>query len=792
MWQNYIKTALRALWRRKAYALINVFGLSVAMGCAIVGYLNYEFNTTWDAFHTKADRIYRIGSVRTIKDEPVRHGIVPSPVEKILRSEVAGIDRVVVLDRSDATVRIGESLFNESMWFSGPELFGVFTIPLRIGSIAAFEQRTGVILSDEYAMKYFSGQDPVGKSIEVRLGAENWQSFTVSGVAAPMPKNSSIQFDILAHTEIQEASGLREPDNWKDWTGTIFIEAASEPTARRAVEHLKTSIQAQNTANPDLSVSGYYVSALRRVALESRDIRNNMLIQNPPISSFVGTLVSVAILLLLACFNYVNTSIAMAASRLKEVGVRKVVGGYRSNILRQFLGEQILLCTVALIAALGIAELLIRGWNALWSWNPLALSFTNWPLLGFLVVLIFAIAGVAGFYPAWYISRFRPALILKGQTVHARINGFMRGMLVLQFGLSLISIIQAVAFARNADYVSEIDLGYARDMRLFIPMEDVKLYEPLKNALLGDSRIVAVASSADHIGFGARRREVKMADRRAEATTYRVDAHYPSVMGLRLVRGRLFDPALVSDPGQSALINKELEATLGLEDAVGQTIEYDGARLTVVGVVDNLLHRGVWLPAPPALFKCIGEMTEALPLNYAVVQIQGGDLRSTMEFVTQTWNRLAPDRPFPGHFQDIVIAEAIKVSDNIKLMMLYLGVLAMIIAGLGLFALVSLKTVRRTKEIGVRKVLGATVGQIVGLVNREFLFLILLALVVGDALGYWLTLSLLDSIYAYHAAVGTLALVVADGVTLAIAGVTAVIIVYRAASVNPVSSLRYE
>lgn len=792
MWRNYFKTAIRALWRRKSYTLINVFGLSVGMAAAITGYLNWEFNTTWDAFHAKADRIYRIGSVRQVNDQSVRMGSVPAPIENVLRSEIAGVDGVVTLHRSEATARVDDRIFSESLWFSDASLFDVFTLPLKEGSTALFEQRTGVLISEEYATKYFGGASAVGRSIEIRIGSGDWKTLAVSGVLERIPKNSSMQFDVLMHIAELESASQRDPNNWKEWTGAAFVEIRNASALPRLLDRLNQTVAAQQTANSENPVSGYFATPLRAVALESRDIRYNMLVQNPPISSFVGSLVSVTMILLLACFNYINTSITTAASRLKEVGVRKVVGGYRHNILTQFLGEQVLLCGASLLAALGIAELFVRGWNILWSWNPLALTFSDWPLLMFLVLLTFSIAVVAGFYPAWYVSRFSPVAILKGRTLTARINGWMRAMLVLQLGLSLISLIGAVAFTVNARFVGQIDLGYAKDRRFVIPLEDAKLYHPLKNALLADSRVTAVASGSDHLGFGARRLDVQSAQHHAEAATYRVDAGYPSVMGLRLARGRLFAAGLPSDVGHSVVINRQLETALGMQDAVGQTVEFDGARHTVVGVVEDVLNRSVWDPASPVLFKCVEEADADQRVIYMAVQFASADIQDAMNFVVNVWNKMAPDRPFPGQFQGVVVTEAIRVSESITTMMLYMGGLALVIAGLGLFALVSLQAGRRTKEIGVRKVLGATVAHIVSLVNREFLILTLLALVVGDLLGYWMTKSLLDAIYAYHAGVGASALVVANIVTLAIAGTTAIAVVYRAATVNPIRSLRYE
>ena len=789
MWINYLKVALRSLFRRKMYTLINIFGLSVAMGCAIVGYLNYQFNTSWDSFHTKADHIYRLGSTRLINNTDVGYGIVPSPVAEIVATQITGVEQVVRYEGTAGVVRIGETVFNEQLYFSDPSLFDMFTFPTRTGNAkAALNNPDQVVISEDYAAKYFGSDVALGKSVAIRIGGEEMREFTVGAVVSEIPQTSSIRFDMLLNIRLLEEFNISNPADWKDWLGSLFFESTDPSVAGRVREIMKEYVAVQNSANQNLQISGFFVTPLLKVAGESRDLRNNMLVHNSPLSSFIGSLAMVGIIVLLACFNYVNTTLAFSASRLKEVGIRKVVGGRRDQIIFQFLGEQVVLCSFSLIAGLGIAELMIKGWNMLWSWNQLALTYhNNLPLVFFLILMVLVIALVAGFYPAYYVSRFRPADILKGQMLHAKINHFMRGMLVFQFALSLVAIIQAIAFTDNAEYVEKMDLGFARERRIMVPLAEESMYAPFRDAMTVSARIRNVTAGQDHVFFGFRRRPVVLGEKKVESDVLRVEPTYPSAMIFRLKRGRLFETNLKSDESGSVIITENLARALDLGDGIGATLEVEDQRYTVVGVVEDFLNRGVWDPASPVLFRCVTDQH-----RFVIVETGDDPNGETFAFVKETWARLNPNAPFPGVFQDRMVAEAIQVSESITKMNVVSGFLAFAMAILGLFSLVSLKTIRRTKEIGIRKVMGASVGQILGLMNREFMILTLIAVVFGDLIGYFMTTALLDAIYAYHTEVSAEAIGIASVSSLVIAAVTSIWVVAKTARANPVESLRYE
>ncbi len=789
MLKNYFKIAWRNLLRKKMYAFINIFGLSVAIACCIVAYLNYDYSYGFDAFHKNADNIFRVESIRLINGQEQRWGIAPLPLGPALAQDFSAVVRAVRFANANAVLRYQDKVFNENLHYADPGFFEMFTFPLKHGSAEVLSDKTKLVLSEEYAHKYFGDENPLGKQITVRYPGGQKLDFIVGAVIRKTPKNSSLDFDVLASGEILVDVGIDEPHNWAHWNTATFVQVQNPAGIAAVHAQMQKYVQAQNSANPQLPVAGFYFEPLREIALRARDLRANDLPNGVPPSAIAGPSIIGALLLLMACCNYMNTSIAFSANRLKEIGVRKVVGSLRSQLVGQFLGENLLLCAISLILALGWTEVLVPGYNRIITEVELVLNYSqNIGLLLFLAALLLATALGAGAYPAFYVSRYNPVNIIKGRQTVLGMNKLMRVLLGVQFALSMIAVAGSVVFAQNADYQNSLDLGFEKSLLAVMPIANESEYELLRHAIVSHPSVLSVSGSRNHIFFSWARRQVKNEEREAEVQVLGVGVDYLKTTGIRLGSGRDFDRDLPTDASDAILINQKMATEFGWYDPIGKQVALDSARLSVIGVVEDFHNDGMWRPIQPVMLRLVK------PEAYRFLQarVHPENLAATVVFLRETWRRLIPETPYAGFFQDEIMAESTMVNQEVKTIFFYVALIAVVISAMGLFALVSLNIAKRTKEIGIRKVLGASVGHIIHLINREFLILLMIALVGAYAAGYFAIEALLGSIYAYHIHPTVMAFVMAGALIFFVAIFTVGSQVYRVATTNPVNALRYE
>lgn len=789
MFKNYLKVAYRNLLRKKMYAVINIFGLSTAIACCIVAYLNYDYSHSFDAFHENAASIYRVESLRVVNGIEQRWGMAPLPLGPALAQDFPAVERVVRIGSARTVVRSGENVFNENVKYIDPNFFEMFSFPLKFGNADVLKDRSRIVLSGKYAEKYFGDDNPIGKPMTLRFPDGQALDVVVGAVAYKYPLNSSIRFDILASSEILVEVGIDEPNNWAHWNTATFVQISDPVLAAVMIANSQRYVAAQNAANLQLPISGLHFEPLRDLALTARSLRANGLDSGVPPSAIVGPSIIAVLLLLMACFNYMNTAIAFSANRLKEIGVRKVVGGMRKQLIGQFMGENLLLCVLSLTLAVGLAELLVPGYNAVIPQVELKLDYSqNFGLLLFLAGLLLFIGVAAGAYPAFYISSYQPVNILKGKQLVAKTNLFMRVLLSIQFGLSMMAVAGSLVFAQNARYQKHLDLGYNRNFVVVVPIENERAYTVFRNAIASGVEVESVAGSRHHTGYSWYTRTVKSAATELEAEIMSVGVDYLATMQFHLAAGRPFDRNLMTDATDAVIINQKMANEMSWDDAIGKTLTLDESRFSVIGVVDDFYNDGPWRPIEPAIFR----LSQPENFRYVIARINSNNLAATSAWLRDTWKSLQPDAPYDGFFQDDVVAEATMVSEQIYTIFNYVALIAIAISAMGLFALVSMTIARRTKEIGVRKVLGASVTSIVQLVNREFVILLIAGAGFGNIAGYYAINLLLGSIYAYHITPEVVMFALANLLVFVVAAITVGAQVLRVARANPVLALRYE
>lgn len=788
MLKNYIKTTYRNLLRSKGSSFINLFGLSVAIGCAILVYLFLDLNFTMDQFHENGDRVFMVQSVLGEGDAQELWGHTPIPLAPALEADFPQIERAVRWRNSSATFQTEDKVLQERVTFVDEDLLEMLTFPLKYGNKNALADQDALILSENAAIKYFGDTDPVGQQITLNFDGEHTESFTVRGVASEFPNNASFAFNALINYEKQRDLDLDLSD-WALRTSATFIQVKQPTDIDAVAANLDRYLALQQDANVDAPVSSFAFGNLYTLSRNSYKVSSDITGGSHP-AGFV-MLGSIALFLLaLACFNYMNISIASAARRLKEIGVRKVIGSTRSQLIRQFLSENILLCLLALVFGIVLAHFfLVPSFNSMFD-GPDFYVFAsgNLRLWGFLSVLLVVTGLVSGAYPAFYISKFEPTLIFKGKQKLTGKRWFTHSFLTFQFVMAFITMIMGLAMVQNSTYQADRDWGYNQEHTLVVPLEEAAQYAMLKNELEQQTSVLSVAGSAHHIGYHRDHTVVEVVDEKVEATRFDVGFGYLETLDLRVKSGRLFDEQHSSDAENALIVNEMFVAEQGWDEAIGQQVRLGGSAYEVIGVVEDFHYTDFLQAIEPTVLRIADEAD----FRYLTIRTEAGQGNQTAEVVAATWKKLIPDIPYDGFFQNTVFDNVLRQNYEINKINAFTALMALLISCMGLFGLASQNIARRMKEISVRKVLGASIPHVTQLVNRSFLLILFIAAAISTPLAYMAVDGLLDSVFAYRAPLGVGPFLIAYSVVFLTALITISTQVYKVVVANPADVLRNE
>lgn len=789
MFKNYLRTAVRILWRNRLHTGINVLGLSMGIGvCLTIFVFIYTF-ISQDEFHANAADIYMIGHVKPVNNGEERWGFTPAALGPALKEQLPEVKRSVRIDNFDASVRYGDNVFKELIWFADPGFFDMFTFPLVDGDPHALVDPSAIFLSEEKADKYFGKENALGKTLTVRIDPTHKYDLVVRGIIRKAPRNASFSFDLLCGFGLVEAI-TPKANGWDYSVAATFIQLSPGSNAKAVESKIQNNIATYNAVNPDRLYKSFYIDNVVDLAKNSNRTRGDISRGANP-NGLIALAIIAGLLMLMACFNFMNNMIAGSARRFKEIGVRKVLGGQRRQLLLQFLGESLIVSFVALLIGLGLAEAAFAPFmNTLIDGHWISFDiFSDYPLLIFMGLLVAAIGVISGLYPSLYMSTFQPVKIFRDlQQVTG--NKFMtRVLVVLQFAICLFAIVAAIVFKINNDYFTSMDLGFKGEQVAVVNFNSAEEYERFEAAMLRTPGVDRIAGSLHQAG---RSQSVGMT-METEGNTFqtnmmRVGTDYIETLGIGIEEGRSFDPALKTDEEQSVMINQTLASQLGWQQSAGKVLRIEGKEYSVIGVVSDFYTRTFMRPVEPMVIKAIPKASYRL----MSVKMQPDKADEVVAAMKAEWKKLTPDVPFELGFQDKVFEEDFVENENIKNMFIYVAVMTMIIAAMGLFALVSMNIARRTKEIGIRKVLGASAPHIMNLVNREFYVLIIIAAALIFPIAYIALNGLLNSIFNSHAPITMVPFMGAVVAMLLLAVLTVGSRVYKIATENPVNALRYE
>ncbi|MCW5910686.1 MAG: ABC transporter permease [Cyclobacteriaceae bacterium] len=800
MIKNYLLITLRNLAKNKLFILINVFGMGIAIACCVVAYVNWDFAARWDSGHLNADKIYRVQFFREFQGNTQKYGMAPNPLGNFARQNIPEITKRVRYQSAYSDIRIGEEVFGTRMIFVDSAFFDLFTYKLKYGTFANFYDKSKVFISDEVALKYFNEEDVVGRTItQIILGKDGVRrpkEFEIGAVFQQLPQNSSFRFDIATLFDNFWEVNL-DPDNsetnWKRWN-TLFLEIPDAADVASVTQQLQQYVEPQNLAREDFKITRYYLEnfngMMKRNRAEPR-VNNEWLRSGIPDQAITLPAVMAGLLMLLACFNFTNTSISIASRRLKEIGIRKVMGGLRRQLVFQFLGENLLLCVFGLAAGLLIAEWLVPAYDSLWPWLELKLTYAdNIGFILFLFGLLMLTALIAGGYPSLYVTSFEPVSILKGKARFGGTNWFTRILLCCQFAISLLSIIMGVAFYRNGEYQRDYDLGFATQGVISVWVNNEGAFNTYRDALASNTDIDLIAGTHHHLANSWYNDPVKFESLEREVDIFDIGDNYFDVLDMKLIAGRNFQKDSETDRKESVLVTEELVRQFGWTDnPVGKRLVWmDTVQLYVIGVVKNVYARALWRPIEPMMIR----YTSPAQYSQVVVKADPAKMKSVNEFMEKKWKEVFPNTVYNGELMDEELQETNDINKNVVIMFGFLAIFATLMTGIGMYSLVSLNIVKKMKEIGVRKVLGASVWNIAGVINFEFMINLCIAIVLGGVGGYLMADGLMSSIWKYYLKVGALSLALSALTLLVIALASVGYKTISTAMLNPTKTLRDE
>ena len=788
MLKNYFKIACRNIIKNKLFSIIDIFGLSMAVGCSIVVFLFVDFWVSMDSFHRNADQIYLIENVINRDGTISIWGDSPLPLGPAVENDFPQIIRAVRIQTGGGVVQYEDKVFNERFMFVDEGFFDMFTFPLIAGSKDALLNRNTLFMDDETASKYFGDENPVGKQLTIRFGDEFVEEFLVGGITKKHPENSSLRFEFLIPYKKQSDLGLTDFNDWKRWTWATFVQVRNSDDINTLKEHMFPYIQLQNEVNDDWSVEDYIFEPLTDLSLNAHKIRGGIS-WGPHPTELIALSIFGIFLLLLACFNYMNIALVSGTRRLREIGIRKVLGSSKVHLKAQYIGENTLLCLFALILGAVLAKLFfIPSFSSLFD-IPLKLDLLgNMRLSAFLVSMLVLTSLGGSAYPAFYVSGFQPANILKGKQKPKGKSLFTRILLTFQFVLTFITVTTAITLLQNAKYQRSRDWGYDQNQVIVVRLDGQKHYTKYRNEIIKNPDILQEAGSLTPIGRSYSSAVAEIKGTKYELRCLHVGHDYLQTMGLRLKQGRLFDRKFSTDFDQSIVINSKFAENMAWQNPLEETIVVDKKPLSIIGIVENFHYASFRTKIDPAFFRLADEER----FNYLSIKVKDDALPQTADYLKTTWEQLIPDAPYISFFQDEVFESYFKDQNNIIKLFSFTAAITLIIASMGLFGLVSISIDKRMREISIRKVLGATISNVVRIVNKEFVIVLLISTVVATPLGYLLLKSLFDSYYEFHIPIG-LTPFVFTFVLIAITSLLAIsALIYKAAVSNPADILREE
>jgi putative ABC transport system permease protein len=804
MLRNYLKTALRNLWKHKSYTLINILGLAIGVACVLLILLYVQSELSVDSFHDNKDQIYRLNiQVTNPQTGEVRERAVgPYRLADELKNDFSDFSHIIrFAPQGREMVEFDDQQFlEEQLAFVEPEVFEVFNFPLITGDPqTALDNPFSLVLSEETAERYFGSENAVGKGLVIRD-----QVFEVTGIMENIPNNSQFQLDIMVSMNCARQLFSRIVlENWGEGYVETYVVVPDNQEAAGFEDRLQAFVDVKlndwSAASPKI-----LMQPLTDIYLHSKDIAG--FATGGDITYVYAFSLIALFILIIACINYMNLATARSSVRAREVGMRKVVGASRGQLISQFLSESVLLTLIALVIAVGIVYLALPAFSQLAD-RQISLSMVNnWAILGGLAAIAVLVGVAAGSYPALLLSGYKPVSVFSGQLQKGLKGGLLRKVLVsFQFATSIFLLIVTGIVYQQVQYCKNMDLGFDKEHLVLIPGTPIDMrgqYDQFTERLLGNPRIVSAAGSSRvppgrlSSSIGTRPEGVPEEQRKGMQTVW-TDFGFIETMGFEMAAGRSFSRDFPSDANNAFILNEAAVEDIGWtnESAVGKGFgsaeirdwnsgQWENRDGVVVGVLKDFHFESMKEEIEPTVYF----VSPYMAWNY-VVRVKPDNIPQTIGFIEEVWKDFNPESPFEHTFVDENFASLYDTEERQGNIFGLFALLAIFIACLGLIGLASFTAEQKRKEIGIRKILGASSFNIVTMLSREFTWLVLFAFVVASPIAWYLMNNWLQD-FAYRISIGIPVFILACVLALLIAWVTVGWQTARAANSNPVKALR--
>jgi putative ABC transport system permease protein len=788
MFRNYLRVALRNVRRNMAFSLINISGLAIGMACCILILLWIQDELSFDRFHRHADRLGRvIVEVEHSGQKP--WAVTEAPLSQALKEAYPEIVQAAPMQLGRRfRVKYGEKQFNETRnIFAGPAFFDMFTFPLIKGNPeTALNGKRSVVITQKMAQKYFGAEDPLGKT----LNFDDSFDLQVTGVLQNIPKNSHLQFDFVLPFNWLEDLG-QDIHNWGNFNFFTYVllekDASADQVSRKISGYLRAVAPENNRR--------LFIQPLGQIHLFSNFEYDALAVNNSDYS-YIFIFASIALFVLfIACINFINLTTARSSNRAKEVAMRKVVGAERKDIIRQFFGESLAFSSVAFGLALALVFLFLPVFNNL-SDKQLLLDLTGnvWIPIG-LIGIAFFTGLLSGGYPSLYLSSFQPGKVLKRSFIaDPKSSHYRKALVVIQFSLSIILIIATTVVDNQIDYIQNRKLGFEKENLIYMPLVGGirQQYETVKNEWLRNSNITGVTASSNLPSFGRNwatgslNWEGKDPSEKIIMQGVDVDYDFFETFGMQMIEGREFSREFPTDENSGIILNETALNTMGIQSPVGKRISIGGWQGTIVGIVQDYNFKSLHNRIEPLIHVMINRQ-----LNFIFVRIKSQNMSSTIKFLQNQWESYNSQYPFEFGFVDTLLGNLYENEKKVRAIFNSFTFLAIFISCLGLFGLAFYLTERRTKEIGVRRVCGASVPKIVMMLSKDFLKWVFIANIIAWPVAYYFMDRWLQN-FAYRTSTNIGSFLLSGVLAMVIALLTVSYQTVKAATANPSDSLRYE
>ncbi|HEU5052080.1 MAG TPA: ABC transporter permease [Hanamia sp.] len=794
MFKNFFKATIRSLQKNKGYSFLNIFGLAIGITCAGLIFLWVEDELSFDQFNTKKDQLYFIRENQKYDTYTATFGSTPAPMAPAIKAEIPGIANACRINGlATKLITIGDKSMYARGSYVDASLFSMFTFPFVEGNAkTAFKELHSMVITQSTAKKFFGNEkNVIGKTVRV----DNKQDYVITGVIKDIPKNSTLQFEWAAPFQIWWDENKSWAQSWGNNDLATYVELKPNVSAASVNKILYDFIQKReptSIARPFLwSANDWHL----------RDDFDNGVQTGGGRITYVHLFSVIAwIILLIACINFMNLATARSEKRAREVGVRKVLGSPKRMLIAQFIGEALFMAFLSAVLAVIIIMLLLPAFNLLVEKN-LVLGL-NKPLHIAALLAITLLCGLfAGSYPSLYLSSFNPVFVLKGMKVKGSSAAIIRkGLVIVQFSISIILIISTIIIYQQIQHVKNRSLGFNKNNLLQVDMnsEMTKNYEAVHQDLLNTGLIKSIAISNYNTLYGGNNTgglvwDGKKSNNQVLISMRYVSPGYMKTSGINILEGRdLAETDSVQSKRINILITQSLEKLMGSNSAVGKTLHWDGDTsgtvLNVVGVVNDYVYGDMYGKPDPVMFFCVNTPDAS---NMYIRLKRNANVEKAMQQIAMVIKKDNPSFPFTYHFVDDQFNQMFQNEQLISKLSRVFAMLAIIISCLGLFGLAAYTAERRIKEIGVRKVLGASISNITTLLSKDFLLLVFISCLVAFPVAWWMMHNWLQN-YKYHIKISLWIFLIAGIVAILIAMATVSFQAIKAAVANPVESLRSE